>query len=233
MRRAPLALLLALAPLRAQGSHDLTLGGAIHQGGTSWEGPVKLGHVNTGGLVADYAQDLRRGPARATLHLEQGANGYLRFESLGLGLQRAWRGRERPFQVTGYLGLDLRLEHLRGRALEAHEQGYQALVTDPVFGTGWVWQPYPVDLTRREAWLLRPWARAGLTVRGLWLPDPGFFLTGHSLLAWFTQGGPQVHPLTRLEVALPLWHQGGPGRTGQLRQLAPGFEVSYQLGLRY
>ena len=225
--------LLLFLPLAAQGERDLTVGGTFHQTGAAWEGPVKLGHENTGGLVLDFHQDLERGPGRGALRLETGANGYLRFESLGLGLQRQWRADPQPNQVSAYVGIDLRLEHLRGRALDPGQQGVQVWVADPIFGSGWRWEPHPVDLTRTEAWLLRPWARAGLTVRGLWIPDPLFFMTGHSLLAWFTQGGRDVHPLTRLEVATPLWRQGGASRTGQLRQMAPAFELSYQLGARF
>ena len=217
---------------QAPGERELTVGGAFHQTGASWEGPVKLGHENLGALVADYVQPLGRFPARGVLRLETGANGYVRMESLAVGLQKVAVGREGLFQVKGYVGVDVRVEHLRGRKLDEGQQGYHVWVQQP-WGSGFIWQPYPVNLRHAEAWMLRPWVRMGCSLRGLWLPDPVFFLTGYPLIARLTQGGPTTHPITRLEVAMPLWRQGGEGRTGQLRQMAPGFELDYQLGMQF
>lgn len=47
------------------------------------------------------------------------------------------------------------------------------------------------------------------------------------------QGGRYSHPFTRLEVAFPLWHQGGEGPGGTLRQMAPRWEGSVQFGMRF
>lgn len=53
----------------------------------------------------------------------------------------------------------------------------------------------------------------------------------HLLLVWFGM----VVPLwgDGVEVAVPLWHQGGDGPKGLLRQMAPRWEVSVQFGMRF
>jgi hypothetical protein len=137
-----------------------------------------------------------------------GSNEDMKFAMSGLGFQRAWWTERHGAQAA--LGAELRVERYEGR---------DSLASGPS------------PLAQEQAWLVRPWMRAQASFRGILIPlGP---VQAGQLLAWLTQGGRYSHPFTRLEVAVPLWHQGGDGPKGLLRQMAPRFEVSLQFGMRF
>ncbi len=136
-----------------------------------------------------------------------GSNEDLKFAMSGLGFQRAWWTERHGAQAA--LGAELRVERYAGK---------DSLAAGPA------------PLAREQAWMVRPWVRTQAGFRGILLPL-GSGAT--ELLAWLTQGGRYSHPFTRLEVAVPMWHQGGDGPKGLLRQMAPRFEVSLHFGMRF
>lgn len=138
---------------------------------------------------------------------QSGSNHDLKFGMSGLGFQRSWWTERHGAQAA--LGAELRVERYQGRDSLAG-------------GTS----PSAQDQT----WMVRPWVRAQAGFRGILIPLPA---PAAQLLAWFTQGGRYSHPFTRLEVGIPLWHQGGEGPGGTLRQSAPRWEGSVQFGMRF
>jgi hypothetical protein len=138
---------------------------------------------------------------------QSGSNEDLKYAVSGLGYQRSWWTEHHGAQAA--LGAELRVERYQGR---------DSLASGP--------SPY----SQNQTWMVRPWIRAQAGFRGILLPLPAPALEA---LAWLTQGGRYSHPFTRLEVAFPLWHQGGEGPGGALRQMAPRWEVSVQFGMRF
>lgn len=138
---------------------------------------------------------------------QSGSSSDLGFTSAGGGLQQSWWSSNHGFEAA--LGTELRVERFEGRSSLA--QGLS-----------------PLDGT--VAWMVRPWVRGHLGFRGILLP---LGRPSTDLLAWLTQGGRYSHPFTRIEVALPLWNQGGSGTAGALRHMAPRYEFSLQFGMRF
>ncbi len=138
---------------------------------------------------------------------QSGSNADLRFVTTGLGLQQSWWSRNHGFE--GALGTELRVERYEGRSSLAEG-------------------PSPLD--GQVAWMVRPWIRGQIGFRGILIP---FGWSSTDLLAALTQGGRYSHPFTRLEVALPLWNQGGTGLAGDLLHRAPRYEISLQFGMRF
>lgn len=139
---------------------------------------------------------------------QAGSSHDLQYAMAGAGWQRSWWTEEHGLQ--GALGAELRLERY---------EGHSSLATGP--------SPLEGD----RAWMVRPWLRAQAGFRGILIP----FLPDRTgdLLAFLTQGGTYTHPFTRLELAVPLWRQGGEGPQGLLRQMAPRWEASVQFGVRF
>lgn len=138
---------------------------------------------------------------------QSGSNETVRFAMAGLGCQRSWWTERHGAQAA--LGAELRAERFQGHSSLAGG-------ISPLAST--------------QAWMVRPWLRAQAGFRGLLIPLPN---PGMQALHWLTQGGRYTHPFTRLEVAVPLWQQGGEGSGGTLRQMAPRWEGSIQLGMRF
>jgi hypothetical protein len=139
---------------------------------------------------------------------QTGSNQDLQYTMVGAGWQRSWWTEYHGAQAA--LGGELRTERY---------QGHSSLASGPS------------PLAQEQAWVVRPWIRAQAGFRGILIPflPPGAF----NFLAWLTEGGAYSHPFTRLEVAVPLWHQGGEGPRGLLRQMAPRWEASLQFGMRF
>jgi hypothetical protein len=138
---------------------------------------------------------------------QTGSNEFLKYDMAGAGWQRSWWTEYHGAEAA--LGTELRMERY---------QGHSSLAGGPS------------PLAQNQAWVVRPWIRAQAGFRGILIPLPE---PGTRLLAWFTQGGRYSHPFTRLEVAIPLWQQGGEGPNGTLRQMAPRWEGSLQFGMRF
>ena len=138
---------------------------------------------------------------------QRGSNENLKYDIAGAGWQRSWWTERHGAQAA--LGVELRGERYQGK--DSLDAG-------------------PSPLTRDQAWIVRPWIRGQVGFRGILIPLPE---PGGRLFAWLTQGGRYSHPFTRLEVAVPLWHQGGEGPGGLLRQMAPRWEGSVQFGIRF
>ncbi len=139
---------------------------------------------------------------------QRGSSQSLQYAMAGAGWQRSWWTEEHDAQAA--LGTELRLEQYGGHSSLAGG---------------------PSPLEGERAWLARPWVRGQVGFRGIlipFLPHPA-----EGLLAFLTRGGSYTHPFTRLELALPLWHQGGEGPRGLLRQMAPRWEASVQFGMRF
>ena len=209
--RRPRALLLVLAttalPLSA-GGLEVAAGLAI---GPTDRGPGP-GDRKDGTTALQLRVGWDRSPSQWRMDQLQflgqaGSNEYLQYATAGAGWQRSWWTEHHGVQAA--LGAELRVERYRGHSSLAAG-------------------PSPLD--GEQAWMVRPWLRAQVGFRGLLIPlhEPA-----GPLLAWLTQGGTITHPFTRLEVAVPLWHQGGDGPTGTLRQMAPRWEASVQLGVRF
>ena len=203
-----LALALLCLPLRADGV-EVALGWAVS--------PTNRGAApQSRGDNADALQ-LRAGwdisPSQIRMDqwqvmAQSGSNQDLKFAMSGLGYQRSWWTERHGAQAA--LGAELRVEHYRG---------HDSLASGP--------SPLAGDQT----WMVRPWIRAQAGFRGILIPlGP---LEATQLLAWLTQGGRYSHPFTRFELAIPLWHQGGEGPDGTLRQMAPRWEGSVQFGMRF
>ncbi|WLT32220.1 hypothetical protein [Geothrix sp. PMB-07] len=138
---------------------------------------------------------------------QSGSSETVQFVMTGLGAQRSWWTERHGAQAA--LGAELRLERYTGHSSLAG-------------GTS--------PLASAQAWMVRPWLRAQAGFRGLLIPLPS---PAMEALHWLTQGGRYTHPFTRIEVAVPLWQQGGEGPRGALRQMAPRWEGSVQLGMRF
>jgi hypothetical protein len=204
-RRLLLILFLGL-PLRADGV-EVAVGVAV--------GPTNRGATAHSGDNTTALQ-LRAGWDHSPSYIrmdqwqvmaQSGSNHDLKMAVSGLGFQRSWWTERHGAQAA--LGAELRVERY---------QGHDSLAG----GTS--------PLAQDQAWMVRPWIRAQAGFRGILIP-----LGSHAtnLLAWLTQGGQYSHPFTRLEVAVPLWHQGGEGSGGTLRQMAPRWEASVQFGMRF
>lgn len=139
--------------------------------------------------------------------VQSGSNHDLGFITAGGGLQQSWWSENHGVQAA--LGAELRLERYEGRSSLASG-------------------PSPLD--GQVAWMARPWLRGQVGFRGIFLPLDSRW---GEILAGLTQGGRYSHPFTRLEVAVPLWHQGGEGSGGALRNMAPRYEISIQFGMRF
>jgi hypothetical protein len=139
---------------------------------------------------------------------QTGSSHDLAYSMAGAGWQRSWWTEYHGAQAA--LGAEVRAERY---------QGHDSLASGP--------SPLHGD----QAWMVRPWLRAQVGFRGILIP----FLPVQAgeLLIWLTQGGTYTHPFTRLEVAVPLWNQGGGGPNGLLRQMAPRWEASVQFGMRF
>ncbi|HJV89263.1 MAG TPA: hypothetical protein VJ623_03075 [Holophagaceae bacterium] len=144
-------------------------------------------------------------------------------QTLALGCQRVYWD-QGPFRLHAGVGAELRGSRRIGKDFDAH---YKVPATAP-------WDPpgsyygasIPVQLGGTTVWEARPALRAFVGFRGIPIPFFPF------LLVWGRQPG-QVHSLTRFEVALPLWKEGGTGSQGMLRKLAPGPEFNVSMGVRF
>ncbi|MBI1754445.1 MAG: hypothetical protein HY014_02270 [Acidobacteria bacterium] len=205
LKRACLALLLA-PPLLADGV-EAALGVAV--------GPTRPNAILRSGDNTTALQ-LRAGwdQSPSQLRMDQwqvmaqsGSSETVRFVMAGLGCQRSWWTERHGAQAA--LGAELRVERFQGHSSLAGGVS---------------------PLASAQAWMVRPWLRAQVGFRGLLTPLPS---PAMQTLHWLTQGGRYTHPFTRLEVAVPLWQQGGEGSGGALRQMAPRWEGSLQLGMRF
>jgi hypothetical protein len=205
-RSALLLLLVALA-LRADGV-EVAVGVAV--------GPTNRGAIATSRADNTTALQLRAGWDNSFSNTclnqwqalaQTGSNEFLKYDMAGAGWQRSWWTRYHGAEAA--LGAELRVERY---------QGHDSLAGGPS------------ALAGNQAWMVRPWLRAQAGFRGILIPLPE---PGMRLLAWLTQGGSYTHPFTRLEVAIPLWQQGGEGPNGTLRQMAPRWEGSLQFGMRF
>ncbi len=203
-----LLLLLLACPLHADGV-EAALGLGI----------LPTRQERTGGPGGDTATALQlrvgwdRSPSYTRMtqwqaQVQSGSNHDLGFITAGGGLQQSWWSEHHGVQAA--LGAELRLERYEGRSSLASG-------------------PSPLD--GQTAWMVRPWVRGQVGFRGILLPL-GWY-NAADLLAALTQGGRYTHPFTRLEVAVPLWHQGGEGPGGDLRHMAPRYEISVQFGMRF
>lgn len=209
MYDARLALLPALLawPLQADGV-EVALGVAV---GIAHQGPTPQSRKdNTTSLQLRAGWDASPSYVRMDqwqVMALSGTSQYLKLAMSGLGLQRSWWTAHHGAQAA--LGAELRVERY---------QGHSSLAAGP--------SPFAGD----QAWMVRPWVRAQAGFRGILVPLPS---PAAELLAGLTQGGRYSHPFTRLEVAVPLWHQGGEGAGGTLRRMAPRWEASLQFGMRF
>ncbi|MDP1831215.1 MAG: hypothetical protein Q8K67_04075 [Geothrix sp.] len=204
-RRWLLILLLGL-PLAADGL-EVALGMAV--GPTSRTAAPYSGNSTTGLQIRagwDSSLSYTRIDQWQAL-AQRGSNENLDYDIAGAGWQRSWWTERHGAQVA--LGVELRGERYQGK---------DSLVAGP--------SPLPQD----QAWIVRPWIRGQVGFRGILIPLPE---PGGRLLGWLTQGGRYSHPFTRLEVAVPLWHQGGGGPQGLLRRMAPRWEACLQFGMRF
>jgi hypothetical protein len=135
---------------------------------------------------------------------QSGTNEELKYAVSALGYQHSWWSDYHGAEAA--LGAELRVEHYQGRDGLA-------------------------SLAQEQAWMARPWIRAQAGFRGIVIPFLG--PRASELMGWLTQGGQYTHPFTRLELAVPLWYQGGEGAKGLLRQMAPRYEVAVQFGMRF
>jgi hypothetical protein len=154
----------------------------------------------------DHAPSYRR-MAQWQVQAQSGSNHDLRFIQAGGGIQESWWTENHGLQAA--LGAELRAERYAGRSSLASG---------------------PSPLAGQAAWMVRPWIRGQVGFRGIVIPLEGAW---GDLLARLTQGGRYTHPFTRVEVAVPLWHEGGTGAGGDLRHMAPRYEISLQLGMRF
>ena len=202
-----MALLLGGLSLRADGI-EASVGLAI---GATTQGPTPGSKGdNTDGLQLRVGWD--HSPSQWQMDqwqalAQNGSSSDLRYTVAGAGWQHSWWSEYHGAQAA--LGAELRAEQYTG---------HSSLVSGPS------------PLAGNQVLMVRPWVRGQVGFRGIlipFLPDAG------RLLAFLTQGGTYTHPFTRLEVALPLWHQGGTGPSGLLRQMAPRWEASLQFGMRF
>lgn len=131
--------------------------------------------------------------------------------------------------LHGGLGAELRIQAFEGKDLQA----WHPIPSQPPYTP---WNPQgsysghtlSVPLGGVTAWEIRPYLRAHLGWRGILLP------LGHlgELLWYLTQGGKQIHPITQVEVGLPLGRRGGDGVRGTLLHMAPGAELTVAFGIR-
>jgi hypothetical protein len=204
---AALTLVLLSLPLRADGL-EFALGLGILP--TTQRGPAYPDGDPATALQLRLGWDRSPSYLRMTqwqFQAQSGSNADLRFATTGAGLQRSWWSRNHGFE--GAVGTELRVERYVGRSS---------------LGEG----PSPLD--GQVAWMVRPWLRGQMGFRGILIP---LGRPSTDLLALLTQGGHYSHPFTRLEVALPLWNEGGPGLAGELRHRAPRYEISIQFGMRF
>lgn len=144
-------------------------------------------------------------------------------QTLALGCQRVYWD-QGPFRMHAGLGAELRGSRRIGKDFDVY---YKVPATDPWSPPGsYYGASIPVHLGGTTAWEARPMLRAFVGCRGILIPIFPF------LLMWGRQPG-AVHSLTRIEVALPLWRQGGEGAQGTLRKLAPGPEFNVSMGVRF
>ena len=200
----PLSLL--CLPLRADGL-EVALGVAV---GPTNRGAAPRSGDNTTALQLRAGWDSSPSYTRIDQWqalAQRGSNENLKYDIAGAGWQCSWWTEYHGAQAA--LGAELRVERYQGR--------------DSLAGG-------PSLLARDQTWMVRPWVRAQAGFRGILIPLPA---PATQLLAWLTQGGRYSHPFTRLEVAIPLWHQGGEGPGGTLRQMAPRWEGSVQFGMRF
>ena len=202
-----MALLLGGLSLRADGL-EVAVGGTV---GFTTQGPIP-------GSKGDNttALHLRVGWDQSPSHLQMdqwqalaqnGSSSDLRYSVAGAGWQHSWWSEYHGVQAA--LGAELRVEQY---------SGHSSLVSGPS------------PLAGNQVLLVRPWLRGQVGFRGILLPLP---YPAAELLGVLTQGGTYTHPFTRLEVAVPLWQQGGTGPSGLLRQTAPRWEASLQFGMRF
>jgi hypothetical protein len=208
LTRIFLPLSILCLPLRADGL-EAALGLAV--------GPTARGAApgsrgdNTDALLVRVGWDHSPSPFRMDQWqavAQTGSNEDLAYAMAGAGWQRSWWSEYHGAQAA--LGAELRAERYRG---------HNSLASGP--------SPLDGD----QAWMVRPWLRAQVGFRGILIPL--LPIQASDLLIWLTQGGTYTHPFTRLEVAVPLWHQGGEGTSGLLRQMAPRWEASAQFGMRF
>lgn len=196
------------APLRADGV-EVALGVAI--------GPTNQGAAPQSRGDGTTALQLRAGwdesPSYTRMDqwqvmAQSGSNEDLKFVMSAVGYQRSWWSEYHGVEAA--LGAELRVERY---------QGHDSLAGGPS------------ALAQEQTWMVRPWLRAQAGFRGIVIPFLG--PRASELMGWLTQGGQYTHPFTRLEVAVPLWYQGGEGPKGLLRQMAPRYEVAVQFGMRF
>ncbi len=202
-----LAPVLLFSPLRAEGVETALRIGILptRQGGPGAPG----GDAATALQVRigwDHAPSDRR-MTQWQVQAQSGSNHDLTLIHAGGGLQTSWWSGNHGLQAA--LGTELRVERYEGRSSLASG---------------------PSPLEGRAAWMVRPWVRGQVGFRGIIIPLEAPW---GDLLAGLTQGGRYTHPFTRVEVAVPLWHEGGTGPGGDLRHMAPRYEISLQLGMRF
>lgn len=154
----------------------------------------------------DHAPSDRR-MAQGQVLAQSGSSHDLRFVQVGGGMQLSAWTEHHGLQAA--LGAELRAERYEGRSSLASG---------------------PSPLAGQAAWMVRPWIRGQVGFRGIVIPLESPW---GDLLAGLTQGGRYTHPFTRVDVAFPLWHEGGTGAGGDLRHMAPRYELSLQLGMRF
>jgi hypothetical protein len=196
---------ITLGPATVGGSNQTSLGLRL-----TWDQGSRLA---TGGMVRD----------QWTVALSTARNIECDEQTLALGCQRVYWA-QGPFRLHAGVGAELRGSRRVGKDFDAD---YKVPATGP-------WDPpgsyygasLPVHLGGTTVWEARPTLRAFVGFRGIPIP---FY---PSLWVWGREPG-RVHSLTRLEVALPLWKEGGSGSQGLLRKLAPGLEFHVSMGVRF
>lgn len=191
---------------------------ALHGDGLEASAGIVIGPTAQGPAGGDSttALQVRVGWDRAPSHVrmdhwdllaQSGSNQNLKYQAAGFGWRHSWWSDYHGAQ--GALAAEMRVERYQGH--------------DSLYGG-------PSPLASDRAWMARPWLRAQAGFRGILFPLPS---PAAEALHWLTQGGTYSHPFTRLELAFPLWHQGGDGPSGTLRRMAPRWEASVQLGMRF
>lgn len=224
--------LLGALPLAGQ-SWDATAGIAVQRRPSVTYGPATLAGTNLSPLVLRFSVQHPELPggtrvAWTVAILSDNSVEDCRSEAIALGASLV-RWSSRPMRLHGGLGAELRLERMTGKDFQAH----YLVPAEPPYTP---WNPpgsfsgfaLPVHLGGTTVHQVRPYLRAHLGWRGILLPIAPL----GDLLWLLTLGGEAIHPITRLEVALPLGRRGGEGPEGLLRHMAPGAEATFSFGLR-
>jgi hypothetical protein len=76
--------------------------------------------------------------------------------------------------------------------------------------------------------LVRPWVAASFGFKGLFLPLPGM-----DIVNYYATRSRRIAPITRFEIAVPVWARGGAGPSGVLARAASAPQVSVMMGIRF